>query len=143
MPLKILTICSAIVFVVVVPFLEVGPSHVFNPDWPAHAKLHEVWQLTTNALLSMFAVWLCLREKQAVIAGTIAMMICVGFVFAFVTQASYGGSMKHSDGSELLVLGINPAFGIVTTLAVGLGLGLLSSRSTGLKQESVLNRRLS
>jgi hypothetical protein len=73
------------------------------------------------------------------IAGTIALTICAGFIFAFVTQASYGGSMKHSDGSELLVLGINPAFGIVAALAVGLVLCLLSARFTGLKQLSGFN----
>lgn len=125
MLLKILVTANALVFVLIVPVLEVGPSHVFNPEWPAHAKLHEVWQLATNAALSLLALWLTWRRQNSGIAALISLAIGGGFVFAYLVQQAYGGSMAHPDGSELLLLGINPAIGVVGLISVGLVAGLL------------------
>jgi len=132
MPLKMLISMNALVFILIVPVLEIGPSHVFNPDWPAHAKLHEVWQLATNAALSLLALWLVWRRQKTGIAALISLAVSGGFVFAYLIRHAYGGSMAHPDGTELLILGINPAFGVVGLLSVGLITGLLlqSSRTT-------------
>lgn len=66
MLLRVLITLNSLVFILVVPALEIGPSHVFNPDWPGHAKLHEVWQLATNAMLGLFAIWLVWRQSQPI-----------------------------------------------------------------------------
>lgn len=131
MLLKILISICAIVFILVVPLLEISPSHVFNPAWPAHAKLHEVWQLSTNAGLSLLALWLAWSQRKDRLAALISFCVAGGFTFANVIKSAYGGSMAHPDGSELIVLGVNPAVGIVSLLTVGLILGLLfDSRRT-------------
>ena len=48
---------------VVAVFLAVGPpmadlnaSHVANPLWPGHARLHTVWLISTNSLVAMIAL---------------------------------------------------------------------------------------
>jgi hypothetical protein len=40
-----------------VPLLvDLSPTHVLNPAWPAHARLHEVWLLATGSLLALLAL---------------------------------------------------------------------------------------
>ncbi|WP_043949211.1 hypothetical protein [Candidatus Phaeomarinobacter ectocarpi] len=111
---------NAAVFILVVPYLEIGPTHVFNPDWPAHARLHEVWQLITNASLSMLAVGLAWQNRFGIAPEVISLAISGSFVAAYLTKALYGGSMAHSDGSELQLMGVNAAFGLLLILSAAL-----------------------
>ena len=47
-----------IVFVGFVPMLaDFNPSHAINPGWPGHARLHLVWLVATNTLVSTFGLW--------------------------------------------------------------------------------------
>ena len=116
-----------------IPLLEIGPTHVFNPDWPAHARLHEVWQLVTNGLLSILSVFLVHRDNSRWIAGTMCLTINLGFLAALTISSVYGGSMVHSDGSELLIAGINPASVILATLSLGILGGLHQDRKVAAK----------
>lgn len=105
---KILLTLSILLYAVVVPYLEINDTHVFNPAWVAHAKLHEVWQLITNSSLGAVALWLTWftvdgRGK----ASLIALLVTGGFLAAFAMQDFYGGSMVHPDGTEKTVFGIN------------------------------------
>jgi hypothetical protein len=109
---------------VIVPILEIGPSHVFNPDWPSHARLHEVWQLITNTSLSGLSVWTAWRHGNLRLASFIGLFVVVGFLGALALAPLYAGSMKHSDGTELLIGSVNPAVAIMILAAIGL-LGLL------------------
>lgn len=130
MLLKISVALNALVFLLVIPLLEVGPTHLFNPDWPAHARLHEFWQLVTNGLISLLALWLVTWGRQRVTGALVALAINVGFLVALAAAPLYGGSMVHSDGSELLVAGANPAIIVVGLLAAAIVSSLLFPRLT-------------
>ena len=105
---------------VLTPILEVGPTHVFNPAWPGHARLHEVWQLLTNMLLAGFAVWLAVSQKNYQLASFVGVMVNAAFLAAALLAPAYGGTMRHSDGSELAIGGINIAVAIVLVATMGL-----------------------
>ena len=98
---------SALIFVLVIPFLEVSPTHVLNPDWPGHARLHEVWQLTSNIALSLLACWLVLTERSVKLGLGIGLILSGAFVVAWLSSSFYGGSMLHSDGTEVAIGNIN------------------------------------
>lgn len=103
-----------------VPYLELNDTHLFNATWPAHARLHEAWQLTTNSLLGAWALWLVWRRKQIRLPAIIGLAIMGGFLASYFLAPVYGGSMLHSDGTERLVLGINVG-------VLGFGLGSLAA----------------
>lgn len=110
-----------ILYAVGVPWLEINDTHVFNPAWVAHARLHEVWQLATNSALGALSLWLIWVRRQICLPAVIALLIMGGFFVAYLLRDSYGGSMLHADGSEKLAFGINIGvlgFGIATLLAV-------------------------
>jgi hypothetical protein len=115
---KLLVSVGIVFYALVVPYLEVNNTHVFNPQWVSHARLHEVWQLATNCLFGVFSIWLVWAKARIKLASMVTFFITGGFLFSYITRGAYGGSMLHSDGTERLLLGIN--IGVI-----GFGLAIL------------------
>ncbi len=107
---------SSLVFGLLIPILEINPTHLLNPEWPSHARLHEAWQLITNAAVSVFALYLVATSKAPKIAIVLSLIINVSFLSAFVLAGSYGGSMLHTDGTQMAVGGINTAVLVVVAV---------------------------
>ena len=118
---RIVLSLALIPFGVLTPILELGVTHVVNPDWHGHARLHEVWQLITNSSLAMLCLWLIWWCRQVRLPALIAFAISFGFLAAYALSPLYGGTMRHSDGSELAIGGVNVAVAmmIVATTAIG------------------------
>jgi hypothetical protein len=106
---KIAITLSVILYAVVVPFLDMNETHVWNPDWTPHARIHEVWQLITNSSIGVLCLWLVWFKKEVLLSSLLSLFIMGGFLIAFLLKDGYDGSMKYLDGSEKTVLGINLA----------------------------------
>jgi hypothetical protein len=118
---RLLLTLGVVLYGLAVPVLEINDTHVFNPGWPPHARLHEVWQLATNSAIGLFSLWLVWARRQVVVPALLALLVTGGFLFAYATRSMYGGSMVLSDGTEKTALGINLGvlgFGIVILAAV-------------------------
>ncbi|MDH0303638.1 MULTISPECIES: hypothetical protein [unclassified Pseudomonas] len=114
---KLLVTVGIVFYAVVVPILEINDTHVFNPAWEAHARLHETWQLFTNTALGAFSVWLVWGRSDLQLASLLTVFVTGGFLLAYWLRDGYGGSMVLSDGSEKMILGLN--LGLVAyTLAI-------------------------
>nr|WP_246890062.1 hypothetical protein [Pseudomonas chlororaphis] len=96
-----------IFYAVVVPVLEINETHVFNPAWEPHARLHEVWQLFTNTAIGVFSLWLVWLKGNLRLSSLLTLFVTGGFLLAYWLRQSYGGSMVLTDGSEKLILGVN------------------------------------
>ena len=107
---------NAIVFALLIPVLELNSSHLTNPLWPSHARLHEAWQLLTNAAIAILALRLAFSRQNSWIAIALCLITEVSFLIAWATSSSYGGSMLHSDGTQMAIAGINVAVLIVAAL---------------------------
>ena len=118
---KLLITLGALLYGLGVPLLEINPSHVFNPNWEAHARLHEVWQLTTNSALALLSLWMVWVRNDIRLPSILAMLVTGGFLFAYLVRDGYGGSMVLSDGSEKMLFGLNLgacAFSLVFLLSL-------------------------
>ncbi len=100
-------IFSVILYAIVVPYLDISETHVWNPDWTPHARIHEVWQLITNSSIGVLCLWLVWYKKEVQLSTLLSLIVTGGFLLAFLLKDGYGGSMKYLDGSEKTVLGIN------------------------------------
>ena len=98
---------SIVLYAIAVPFLEINDTHVFNPDWTPHVRIHEVWQLMTNSGMGLFCLWLVWVKKDVKNSAIVSMLVTGGFLLAYILKDFYGGSMKYLDGSEKTLFGIN------------------------------------
>ena len=110
---------SAFIFAGLIPAMEINSTHLFNPEWPEHARLHEAWQLLTNAGISLLALAWVWQRRAPRLGVSLALIICGAFLTAWALGASYGGSMLHSDGTQLAVAGVNVAV-IVVFIVTGI-----------------------
>jgi len=116
-----ITIC-VLLYAVGVPILEVNDTHVFNMEWPAHARLHNVWQLITNSLIGISCLWLVWIRHDIRMPALMCSLVMGGFMISYLLRGIYEGSVKHSDGTEITVLG----FVNLGVAAYGLGLLLVA-----------------
>ncbi|KAI0096985.1 hypothetical protein GGR51DRAFT_553259 [Nemania sp. FL0031] len=57
---RILLTIDGILLLVGAPIADYGPTHMFNPNWPPHAKFHNGQTITLSLLLgvaTMFYTW--------------------------------------------------------------------------------------
>lgn len=137
MILKALITLGILVYGLLVPVLEINSTHVFNPDWPAHALLHEVWQLISNSILGLYCLWLTWVKKDLILPSLIGMFVTGGFLLAFLLKGYYAGSMVHPDGSETTLMGINAGvivFTLVFILFAWAALSVYRKQSAPTKQ---------
>lgn len=104
---KIAITFSVILYAIVVPFLDINETHVWNPDWTPHARIHEVWQLIANSSIGVLCLWLVWYKKEVQLSTLLSIIVMGGFLLAFFLKDGYGGSMKYLVGSEKTILGIN------------------------------------
>ncbi len=128
---KLFITFGVFIYSIVIPMLEINASHVFNPDWPPHARLHEVWQLTTHCALGMFCLWLAWFKENISMAGIINMIIMGGVLFAHLIENRYGGSIL-SGNTSTTVLGLDVAAfaALLTVLISAVAIALDSQRKT-------------
>ena len=115
---KIAITISVVLYAIVVPFLDINETHVWNPDWTPHARIHEVWQLIANSSIGVLCLWLVWYKKEVQLSSLLSLIVMGGFLLAYSLKDGYGGSMKYLDGSEKTILGINIAI-------LGFGLAFL------------------
>ena len=91
-----------------VPLLvDLSATHVLNPAWPAHARLHEVWLLTTGSLLALVAlsfIWFYRDRPQFGIAmgALLGSVLLGGFFVASATSSLYGGVLVDPATAHMM-----------------------------------------
>lgn len=125
-----------LVFGLFVPILEINQTHLFNSEWPTHARLHEAWQLMTNAAISTLALYLVWTGKAPKIAIVLSLIIGLTFLIAFALGGTYGGSMLHTDGTQKALGGINVAILITGPITAMLLFSLMRGRATAVHREN-------
>ena len=132
---RILFTLLIVVYAVLPLFAELNHTHVVNPDWPGHARLHNVWLIAQNSLLGLFSLYLlwALRNRAMVlIAGGLSTIIFAGFVIAGITSSLYGGTFTDKGAGVFLIDGVDInvyVFGISFILSV-IGLTIVAKTKT-------------
>jgi hypothetical protein len=125
---------------------DLNSTHVLNPAWPAHARLHEVWLLTTGGLLAivtLYLIWFYRENRRSgiIMAGVILICVLGGFFTAAATAPLYGGILVDPVTAPMMafqdiILGV-PAnsfmFGLgLLVLMIGMVLAWNASRASAL-----------
>jgi hypothetical protein len=83
---------------------DFNATHLFNPDWPPHARLHMMMLFMTTGAFTLLGLYLCWGPAESrlqslrlsAVAGTLYMY---GTVIAALTMPNYGGSMEWTDAA--------------------------------------------
>ena len=101
---RVLLTLTALILALVPPLADFGPSHVTNPSWPPHARLHTVWLVCTNSMVALLALALLWRRDHSrdprTIPRSAALLTTVlaGFFLAAASQTLYNGALTDENG---------------------------------------------
>ena len=85
----------------VIPLLvDVNTSHLLNPSWDSHARLHEAWRLSVNLLIFFFAIYLLWSKNKEVLAASLSLCVHFGFLIATILMPFYGGELVGEGNPE-------------------------------------------
>jgi hypothetical protein len=76
---RILMTLAILVASVLPLVVDISHSHLLNPTWPPHARVHEVWLLATGAGVGGVALWLIWMRQEPMLAAILAACILGGF----------------------------------------------------------------
>lgn len=123
---RVMTTLGLLVLLILLPVLEIRDTHVFNPDWPPHARLHEVWQLSTNAGIALVGLWLVWRRGAVQLAAVLGLCMIGGALVAHALAPSYGGALVYPGGPTAGIAGVSLA--LLAPLATCLVFGIAIHR---------------
>jgi len=86
--------------------IDVGITHLLNPDWDAHARVHEVWRLSSNtfiALLGLYLIWIMQKE---LLAALLSLCLLLGFWVSVFLMPFYDGLAVGQGVDELESFGV-------------------------------------
>lgn len=114
--------------------VDISESHVLNPAWPPHARVHEVWLLSTGASVGAVALGLIWIRPQLVLAAVLTACILGGFLVAAATAPLYGGVLVDPATAHLMpnndrIFGIPANLFAFSLALVILLLGLVLARA--------------
>ena len=71
--------------------LDIGDTHLFNPDWDEHSRVHEVWRLATNVMIAFLGLYLIWKKNMHSIASLLSLCMILGFMISVITMPFYKG----------------------------------------------------
>ena len=120
---KYLTSICLLLGTIIPLIVDTGNTHLLNPDWDAHSRVHEVWRLSTNIFLAGLGLYLLWIRNYLLIPALLSLCIVLGFFTAIFTMSLYGGVTIGEGIDEP-----NP-FGIPANIFVFLIIAIIQSVS--------------
>ena len=103
---KILTSVCLILAGIGPLLLDIGDTHLFNPSWDEHSRVHEVWRLATNFMITSLGLYLIWNKNMLSIASLLSLCMILGFMVSIITMPLYNGLAVGIGIDELDPFGI-------------------------------------
>ena len=98
--------------------VDTGHTHLLNPDWDAHSRVHEVWRLSTNIFIAGIGLYLLWLSNYSLLPALLSMCIVLGFFSAIFTMSLYGGVPVGEGIDEPNPFGIPANIFVFLTIAI-------------------------
>ena len=86
--------------------IDVGITHLQNPDWDAHARVHEVWRLSTNTFIAFSGLYLIWIMQKELLAALLSLCLLIGFWVSVLLMPFYDGLAVGQGVDELEPFGV-------------------------------------
>lgn len=107
-------------------FYGVGPlvadfneTHLLNPLWTPHARLHGLWYLMFALGVAGTGLYLVWFRNELVLPITLGLLFMSGFWIALIFSMFYGGAVSDSNVEVVLIAGLEAnsfMFGVATLM---------------------------
>ena len=88
---KYLTTICLLLGTILPLIVDTGHTHLLNPDWDAHSRVHEVWRLSTNIFIAGIGLYLLWISNYSLLPALLSLCIVLGFFSAIFTMSLYWG----------------------------------------------------
>ncbi len=82
--------------------VDTGHTHLLNPDWDAHSRVHEVWRLSTNILIAGIGLYLLWVSNYLLLPALLSSCIVLGFFSSFTQHSIRNDSLFFSSSVETI-----------------------------------------
>lgn len=86
--------------------IDVGITHLLNPDWDAHARVHEVWRLSSHSFIAFVGLYLIWIMQKEVLAALLSLCLLLGFWVSVFLMPFYDGLAVGQGVDELEPFGV-------------------------------------
>ncbi|MEL6919891.1 MAG: DUF6640 family protein [Pseudomonadota bacterium] len=123
--LKIGVSAITIFYGLVPAIADLNETHLFNPLWSEHARLHGAWFLAFAAGIALIGLFLIWARDDVFLPITFGLMFVAGFWVATIFGPMYGGALVDENGYVQKILGIESnmflfsVVGILLLIALG------------------------
>ena len=97
--IRIMLTLGAVATTVLPLYADLNDSHLMNPDFAPHARLHIAWLLATGTAINVYALILAWKKDRVIEAGWTSLCLTSGLFVAWATASLYGGSIRLPSGS--------------------------------------------
>ena len=110
---KLLMTLGTAIYTFIPPAVDIlTPTHIFHPDWVAHARFHTMWAIISASTMGLIALWMIWRapagESAGVMtSGLISSGVLGAFMVAAITMPLYGGALSDPGGVPPLASGFD------------------------------------
>ena len=115
---KYLTSICLLLGTIIPLIVDTGNTHLLNPDWDAHSRVHEVWRLSTNIFLAGLGLYLLWIRNYLLIPALLSLCIVLGFFTAIFTMSLYGGITIGEGIDEPNPFGIPANIFVILIIAI-------------------------
>ena len=135
--LKIGVSAITIFYGLVPAIADLNVSHLFNPFWSEHARLHGAWFLAFAAGIALIALFLIWVRDDVLLPITFGLMFVLGFWVATIFAPLYGAALVDENGYVQTVFGIESNMFLFSVVGGLLLIALrVSARVYGGEQQS-------
>ena len=86
--------------------IDVGITHLLNPDWDAHARVHEVWRLSSHSFIAFLGLYLIWIMQKELLAALLSLCLLLGFWVSVFLMPFYDGMAVGQGVDELEPFGV-------------------------------------
>ena len=86
--------------------IDVGITHILNPDWDAHARVHEVWRLSSHSFIAFLGLYLIWIMQKELLAALLSLCLLLGFWVSVFLMPFYDGLAVGQGVDELEPFGV-------------------------------------
>ena len=104
--MKLFLTIATLIYGVVPAIADLNETHLLNPNWSPHARLHGAWFLFFGLAMATLSLYLAWVRGELVLPSVIGLLFSACFWMAHFTGPLYGGALVDENGIQERVLGI-------------------------------------